>query len=139
LAISDLADLAAGKMTQSDHKPGEPEASERNLLSKPSKVIIGVACVLTVASMFVPGFRHKWGKREPHPQICINNLRQIGGAKQQWALENHKTTNDVPLWDDVRPYLRIGIACPQGGTYTLGRVDEPPRCSIGAPLHTLSP
>jgi len=137
LQLPDLAELAAGKMSQSKHQPEEAEATERSLFSKPSKVILAVACVLTIASMFVPWLRHKWGRREPHPQICINNLRQIDGAKQQWTLENHKTTNDAPVWEDVRPYLRIEISCPQGGTYTLGRVDEPPRCSIGGPSHTL--
>jgi len=73
---------------------------------------------------------------------CINRLRMIEGSKQQWMLENHKTTNDVPTWDDIRPYLnREGKipSCPWGGTYTLGRMDEQPRCSIGGPSHTLPP
>ncbi|SRR6266481_6609629 len=63
---------------------------------------------------------------------CINRLRMIDGAKQQWALERHKTTNDIPSWDDIRFYVtRKGDvpACPAGGTYTIGRVDEDPKCS----------
>lgn len=62
---------------------------------------------------------------------CVNNLRQIEGAKQQWALENHKVTNDIPVWDDILPYLREKPVCPDGGTYTLGRVGERSTCSIG--------
>jgi hypothetical protein len=74
---------------------------------------------------------------------CVNNMRQIDAAKQQWMLENSKTTNDIPSWGAVRPYLGRGTEgeiprCPQGGTYILGRVDEPPRCSIGGPSHSLS-
>lgn len=72
---------------------------------------------------------------------CINNLRQIDAAEQQWALEHHKTTNDIPTWDDVLPYLgqaRPSVpVCPQGGTYTLARLDEFPKCSLGGPSHSL--
>lgn len=63
--------------------------------------------------------------------VCIHNLRQIESAKQTWALENHKDTNDVVTWNDIRPYLRYLLQCPQGGTYILGKAGEQPRCSIG--------
>jgi len=36
---------------------------------------------------------------------CINNLRLIEMVKQQWMIEERKTTNDVPTWDDLRPYI----------------------------------
>ena len=74
---------------------------------------------------------------------CINNLRQIDAAKQQWALDSHKATNDVPTWDVIRPFLGRGASadeitvCPQGGTYTLGSVGEYPKCSIGGLGHSL--
>ena len=63
---------------------------------------------------------------------CINNLRQIDGAKEQWALEN-KLTNGAPVViAEVNGYIKGGgPSCPKGGTYTYGAVDEPPRCSIG--------
>jgi hypothetical protein len=75
---------------------------------------------------------------------CINNLRQIDGAKQQWALENNIISNAMPTWDDVRPYLGRGTngvipKCPQGGTYILNRLDQSPTCSIGGPTHSLPP
>jgi hypothetical protein len=73
---------------------------------------------------------------------CVNNLWQIEGAKQQWALAYHKATNDVPSWADIQPFLERGgqggiPTCPRGGTYILARVDELPRCSIGGPDHSL--
>jgi len=68
---------------------------------------------------------------------CVNSLRQLDGAKQQWVLENHKTTNDVPAWQDLLPYLRQKPVCPEGGTYILGRVGELPRCSHGG-THSLA-
>jgi hypothetical protein len=64
---------------------------------------------------------------------CINRLRQIDGAKVQWALTNHKLTNDAPTWDDLRSsFIRthLPLECPDGGVYTIGRVGELPSCSI---------
>ena len=65
---------------------------------------------------------------------CINNLRQLDAAKQQWALEYKKSTNDVVSWKDVTPYLSRGGGdrpwCPQGGVYRLGHLDEAPKCSV---------
>jgi hypothetical protein len=51
---------------------------------------------------------------------CIANLRVIEGAKEQWADEYSKTTNDVPTWDDMRVYCfpgtnRTKLICPGGG------------------------
>jgi len=73
----------------------------------------------------------------PSQQSCINNLRQIDGASQQWALENHKMTSDVPAWSDIQPYLKGPLSCPQGGTYILGRVQDLPKCSVAG--HRLPP
>jgi hypothetical protein len=71
---------------------------------------------------------------------CINNLRQIDGAKNEWALENNKT-NGTPVTEaDIKPYIKLGASgnlpkCPAGGTYTIGPVGEPPTCSV--PRHKL--
>ena len=67
---------------------------------------------------------------------CINNLRQIDAAKQQWALENNKKAGDVPTAADLTPYLNGKFPiCPSGGTYTIGAVSNAPTCSI--PKHKL--
>jgi hypothetical protein len=67
---------------------------------------------------------------------CISNLRLLDGCKQQWALENKKSPNDVPTWADLKLYLRHSIIiCQSGGTYTLDRVEAAPFCSV--PGHQL--
>ncbi|HTA94902.1 MAG TPA: hypothetical protein VK769_02140, partial [Verrucomicrobiae bacterium] len=68
---------------------------------------------------------------------CINNLRQIDAAKQQWALEKNKTAEAIPTAQDLLPYFKDGVfpVCPSGGTYTLNAVGELPVCSI--PSHVL--
>jgi general secretion pathway protein G len=70
---------------------------------------------------------------------CLNNLRQIEAAKQQWALENGKKADDVPTVEDLKPFFKNGVfpTCPAGGTYTLGAVSNAPTCSV--PGHELPP
>lgn len=103
--------------------------------------LISLAAIAAVAlAVAIPNFTRARVTRATN--VCINNLRQIDGAKQQWALEYGKASNAVPSWDAVRPYLGHGLEgaiprCPQGGKYILGRADEPPRCSIGGPSHSL--
>ncbi len=40
----------------------------------------------------------------PAANACINNLRQIDGAKQQWALENRKTVGSLPTAAELAQY-----------------------------------
>lgn len=70
---------------------------------------------------------------------CINNLRQIDAAKDEWALENNKPAGAIPTAQDLLPYLtdQTFPVCPSGGTYTIGSVGVPPTCSI--PGHALPP
>jgi DNA repair exonuclease SbcCD ATPase subunit len=68
---------------------------------------------------------------------CINNLRQIDGAKQQWALEHGKTAGALLTPADLQPYLKSNTlpSCPGGGVYNLNPVGIPPICSV--PGHAL--
>ena len=83
-------------------------------------------------------FRQRYGlapanvSEQDKANACINNLRLIDGAKQQWALENKRDANAVPTATDITPYIRSGAlpACPSGGTYTFNNVGMLPTCSI---------
>jgi hypothetical protein len=66
---------------------------------------------------------------------CFSNLRQLDGAKQQWALENRKTAEAIPSAQDVMPYLKEFPKCPAGGNYILNAVQSHPACSV--PGHAL--
>jgi hypothetical protein len=68
----------------------------------------------------------------PKRDACINNLRQIDAAKQQWALEHNKPSDAVPTAQDITPYLKDNMlpVCPTGGAYTLNSVSQEPTCSI---------
>jgi hypothetical protein len=69
--------------------------------------------------------------------LCINNLRQIDAAKNEFALEKGKANGAAVTEDDIKPYLTGGTmpVCPSGGTYTIGKVGDKPTCSI--PGHEL--
>jgi len=71
---------------------------------------------------------------------CINNLRQLDAAKNQFALEKGKTNGDAVTEADIKPYIALDATgnlpkCPAGGKYTLGKIGESPTCSI--PDHLL--
>jgi len=101
-----------------------------------SKIIalVGAVAVVLLAALVLPAFVR--ARNTSASNACVNNLRQIAGAKEQWAIENHKATNDVVSWDDIKPYLSHEQVpqCPDGGDYILGRVGEPPKCSLAPAL-----
>ncbi len=81
----------------------------------------------------IAGLTQQWEKRRNAVTVdCLVSLRQIQTAKQQWALKNHKSNNDVPTWDDIQPWVQAQLRCPFGGIYTIGRVGDRPTCSIAA-------
>jgi outer membrane lipoprotein-sorting protein len=66
---------------------------------------------------------------------CINNLRQIDAAKNEFALEKGKKIGDPVTEADIKPYIKLDAngnlpKCPSGGKYTIGKVGENPTCSI---------
>lgn len=69
--------------------------------------------------------------------VCINNLRHLDGAKEQWALENRQPAGALPELADLESYLpdpNVWV-CPAGGSYFVDGVGIPPTCSI--PGHSL--
>jgi hypothetical protein len=71
---------------------------------------------------------------------CINNLRQIDAAKQQWALENLITNlNATPTASDLQPYIGRGntnvmLYCPLDpkhsftNSYNIKNIGAEPQC-----------
>jgi len=96
----------------------------------------GIFLIGLLAAIAIPNFVR--ARKTAQMNLCINNLRLIESAKQQWALENKKSTTDTPTQDEVVVLLRNQQfpVCPAGGVYTIGAGDEEPTCSI--PEHTLA-
>ncbi|MDB6052723.1 MAG: polymerase, sigma-24 subunit, subfamily [Verrucomicrobiales bacterium] len=73
--------------------------------------------------------------------VCINNLRQIDGAVQQWALENKKSVKDAgPRPDEIANYFpkNKAFTCPSGGSYVIGEIVSGPSCSLHGNLSVLT-
>jgi len=111
------------------------------------EIMIVVAIIGLLAAIAIPNFVR--ARTSAQTNTCINNLRQIDGAKQQWALETRQTGDATPVASDIDPYLgrqgsTVGIICPAGGTaatfatsYTINPVTNSPACLIDATNHKL--
>jgi amino acid transporter len=70
--------------------------------------------------------------------ICVQNLRTIDFAKEQWSQENQKQPTDVPKPEDINSLMDkpfSSLTCPLGGKYSINAVAEKATCSI--PGHKL--
>src|SRR5580698_9185817 len=102
------------------------------------EIMIVVAIIGLLAAIAIPNFVK--ARATSQANACINNMRQIDAAVNQWALETHQTTGaGAPgLTTDLTPYIKLNSAgsipaCPAGGTYTVGTVGQIPQviCSLG--------
>ena len=126
--------------------PEEPDRNRKPDISRCVFWFAALGFVVIMASIVIPNFI---GVRFTSAQnACINNLRLIDSAKQQWALEAKKDGTDFPTEDDLRPYLGRGAAgqlpyCP-GDTnqsfktsYGINSVGVRPICRIRPIDHRL--
>jgi hypothetical protein len=101
------------------------------------RIVRWIIAGVVVIGFLAIGFPRFLRARNTHAtNSCINWLRQIDGAKQQWALENKQVDTALPSSDDVCMYLKNNNypRCPGGGKYTIGQVNEDPTCSLGIPV-----
>jgi prepilin-type N-terminal cleavage/methylation domain-containing protein len=103
------------------------------------EIMIVVAIIGLLVSIAIPNFVH--ARSAAQQNACINNLRQIDGAAQTWALEHNKTSSDVYTLNSVAPYIRLDSTgnipgCPANGAYAPGiNVSNPPTCTLSTIGH----
>jgi hypothetical protein len=64
---------------------------------------------------------------------CINNLRQIDSAKEQYSLAANLDDGAKVTGAEIGAYLNGGwdaMKCPAGGKYTISPVGDNPKCSV---------
>jgi prepilin-type N-terminal cleavage/methylation domain-containing protein len=101
------------------------------------EIMIVVAIIGLLAAIAIPNFVR--ARTTSQTNACVNNLRQIDGAVQQWALENKKQATDAVVLGNLSAYLGRGTAgavintdikCPAGGVYAVTDVQTKPTCNI---------
>jgi len=95
------------------------------------EIMIVVAIIGLLAAIAIPNFVK--ARTTAQMNACINNLRQIDGAVQEWALEQKKGEEAAVQYSDIKPYLKNSVVCPAGGTtfadsYQLSTVSQKPIC-----------
>jgi len=106
------------------------------------EIMIVVAIIGLLAAIAIPNFIR--ARTTSQKNACINNLRQIDGAIQQWALENKKDAAAAVAFTDISSYLKNSVICPSGGTafsdsYNLTTVANKPTCTRVTSSHVLPP
>ncbi len=116
------------------------------------EIMIVVAIIGLLAAIAIPNFVR--ARTTSQQDACINNLRLIDAAKQQWALEQSQSSTSQPAASgtDLQPYLGHGSSgelpsCPAdsaqtwttsyGTTAALGNVTTKPTCLIVPTTHVL--
>ena len=109
------------------------------------EIMIVVAIIGLLAAIAIHNFVR--ARATSQANACINNMRQIDAAVNEWALEKGMKTGDGPatLTADLTPYIKLNSqgkkpSCPDGGVYALKKIGDTPTCSLGSninPSHIL--
>jgi prepilin-type N-terminal cleavage/methylation domain-containing protein len=108
------------------------------------EIMIVVAIIGLLAAIAIPNFVK--ARATSQANACINNLRQIDAAAQEFALERgKKTTDGISYPNDLTPYIKLNAnnsipPCPAGGNYNCSTVGNNPTCDLSTtvtPSHVL--
>lgn len=109
------------------------------------EIMIVVAVIGLLAAIAIPNILH--ARTTAQTKICIDNLRMLDTAKQQWALESGAVATTVPQASNIQPYLGRGNGelpvCPLDSqqsfltSYSLNNCETSPTCLIDPTNHVL--
>ena len=102
------------------------------------EIMIVVAIIGLLAAIAIPNFVK--ARATSQANACINNMRQIDAAANQFALEAKLTTGaTINFPGDLTPYIKLNAnssipGCPASGTYSVFSVGAIPSvtCSLGS-------
>src|SRR5216117_1725405 len=85
------------------------------------EIMIVVGIIGLLAAIAIPVFVK--ARTTSQANACINNLRQMDGAMQTYALENKLDSTASYTLSALKPYVKLDSAgnipsCPANGTYT---------------------
>jgi prepilin-type N-terminal cleavage/methylation domain-containing protein len=112
------------------------------------EIMIVVAIIGLLAAIAIPNFIK--ARTTAQTNACINNLRQIDSAAQQWALETHQLGTVTYGSTEITPYLGRGtgslssVVCPAdpaktfATSYVTTDTATAPTCAIDKVNHVLN-
>ena len=114
--------------------------SSRNAGFTLVEIMIVVAIIGLLAAIAIPNFVR--ARTTSQMNACINNLRQIDGAVQTWALETKQGDTAQAEYSQISGYMKNQVVCPSGGktfadSYHLGTVQDKPTCLKVPDTHKL--
>jgi prepilin-type N-terminal cleavage/methylation domain-containing protein len=101
------------------------------------EIFIVVAILGILVTLAIPNFTA--ARDRVKKDMCVNNLRQLKLAKEQWALEYDKDYNDTPVAANIDNYIRDGtnsLNCQLDSahtfatSYNIGNIGTNPSCRI---------
>jgi len=110
------------------------------------EIMIVVAIIGLLAAIAIPNFVNSRAKSQA--TACINNMRQIDSAVQQFSMETGKSAGSTINWpSDLTSFIKLNSnssipGCPANGNYSLTLVGNIPSvlCSLSdtvSPAHIL--
>jgi prepilin-type N-terminal cleavage/methylation domain-containing protein len=106
------------------------------------EIMIVVSLIGMLAGIAIPNMVK--ARSQSQASACLNNLRQIDNATQEWALEHGKGPSSSVIFDDIQPYLKSEVLCPCAGpgatfatSYTISTVSNKPSCQLVPSKHIL--
>lgn len=97
-------------------------------ISKAEVISLTLVLILLIA-IALPNFIRPRFTRVKN--TCIAELKQIEGAKEQFALEHNQPVGAQVHWTNLVPeYIKLMPECPMGGTYTIGAIGTAPTCTV---------
>jgi prepilin-type N-terminal cleavage/methylation domain-containing protein len=108
------------------------------------EIMIVVAIIGLLSAIAIPNFVK--ARTTSQQNACINNLRQIDGAKQEWALEFKMPATATPAATDIAPYMGRATGgsvpiCPLDSSstfttsYQMGDLQTAPTCKVAPSTH----
>ena len=96
--------------------------------------VLGLVVAVIGTLLAIATFGISTSHKKSPQYTCDMNIEAIEQAKQIWALENQKGTNDTPSEADLIPHLKNGVfpTCPSGGTYKINPNNVRANCSVHA-------
>ena len=128
------------------HRTRQKDSSMKNKIARKAgftlvEIMIVVAIIGLLAAIAIPNFLK--ARATSQQNACINNLRQIDAATQEWALETGQAPTAAVTGVNITPYLGRGAAgslnsvvCPLdpakafASSYTITTVGVAPACTI---------